>query len=176
MTYLTGAPLKVMPPMPPIRWPVTSEADVGVVAAEGEPYHQYPIAFWCCVIDGSRGAVGKSDVWHGSAYGAKICHWISPCGKNCTHWHSLILVECLWGLNSGCEHSEEVDGAFQQWQQWVTPLAQIFMDAPCRLLFTGGKNEWLMVLTALKKSVLQQSLLYQTVLSCSLYLLSFPWK
>ena len=28
-----------------------------------------------------------------------------------------MLVECLWRPNSGCEHSEAVDGAFQQWWQ-----------------------------------------------------------
>jgi len=26
-------------------------------------------------------------------------------------------AECLWRPNSGCEHSESVSGAFQQWQQ-----------------------------------------------------------
>ena len=35
-------------------------------------------------------------------------------------WHPLTqvtLVECLWRPNSGCEHSEAVGGAFQQWGQ-----------------------------------------------------------
>ena len=39
-------------------------------------------------------------------------------------WHlmtSLMLAECLWRPNSGCQHSEAVGGIFQQWQQqWIT--------------------------------------------------------
>ena len=37
--------------------------------------------------------------------------------KNGTYWDSSTLTECLWRPNSGCEHSEAVGGAFQQWQQ-----------------------------------------------------------
>ena len=51
-----------------------------------------------------------NDVWHGSVYEAKVCHWIPPCGKIGTHWHSLTLAECLWRSKSGCEHSEVVGG------------------------------------------------------------------
>ena len=90
------------------------------MAVEAEPSHQYPITCCCCVTDGSRGAVWQNAVWHGSLYEAKVCHWIPPCGKNCPHWHSLTLAEHWWRSNSGCEHSETVGGAFQQWQQWVT--------------------------------------------------------
>jgi len=39
--------------------------------------------------------------------------------KNGNHWHLLMLLEDLWRTNSGCEHSEEVGGAFQLWEQWV---------------------------------------------------------
>ena len=120
MHFLRAA-LKVMPPIL-FFWPTTSEADVGGMAVEVEPSHQYSITFCCCVTDGSRGAVWQNGVWHGSAYEAKVCHWIPPCRKNGTHWHSLMLAEHLWRPNSGCEHSEVVGGAFQQWwqQQWVT--------------------------------------------------------
>jgi len=45
------------------------------------------------------------------------CHWILLCGKNGSHWHSLTFAEHLWSPNSGCENSEVVGGAFQQWQQ-----------------------------------------------------------
>ncbi|MEQ5146204.1 hypothetical protein ABN231_18085 [Proteus mirabilis] len=38
-------------------WPTTSEVDVGGMAVEVEPSHQYSITFCCCVTDGSRGAV-----------------------------------------------------------------------------------------------------------------------
>jgi len=45
-----------------------SEADVGGMAAEVEPSHQYSATFCCCVTDGSRGAVWHNGTWHGSAY------------------------------------------------------------------------------------------------------------
>ena len=34
--------------------------------------------------------------------------------KNGTR-HSLMLAECLWRPSSGCEHSDVVGDAFQQW-------------------------------------------------------------
>ena len=40
--------------------------------------------------------------------------------KNGTHWHSSTLAEHLWRPNSGCEHSEVVGSASQQWQQQLT--------------------------------------------------------
>ena len=58
-----------------------SEVDVGGMAAEVEPSCQYSITFCCCVTEGSRGAGCQNGIWHGSAYEAKVCHWISPCGK-----------------------------------------------------------------------------------------------
>jgi len=36
-------------------WPTTPEADVGRVAVEVEPSHQYPATFCRCVTDSSRG-------------------------------------------------------------------------------------------------------------------------
>lgn len=33
-----------------------------------------------------------------------MCHWIPPCGKNGTRWHSSMLAEQFWRANSGCEH------------------------------------------------------------------------
>jgi len=56
---------------------------------------QYPIAFCCHVTDGSRGAVWHSDIWHGSAYEAKVRHWIPPCGKK---WHPLTFIDACWML------------------------------------------------------------------------------
>ena len=112
---------KVMPLML-LCWPMMSEADVGVIAVVAELSHQCSITFCCCVTDGIRGAVWQNGVWHGSAYEAKVCQWIPPCGKNGTHWYTLTLAEHLWRPNGGCEHSEAVGDAFQQWrlQQWVT--------------------------------------------------------
>ena len=40
------SPLKVMPPI--LCWSLTSRADVGVMAVEVEPPHQYFLTFCCC--------------------------------------------------------------------------------------------------------------------------------
>jgi len=86
--------------MPPVLfcWPMTSEAGVGGMAVKVEPSHQYPITLCCCVTDGSQKAVWQND--------------ITPCRKNCTHWHSPMMNH-LWRPNHGCEHSEVVGGAFR---------------------------------------------------------------
>ena len=38
-----------------------------------------------------------------------------------------MLAECLWRLNSGCEHREAVGGVFQQWRQCHKKLATFKM-------------------------------------------------
>jgi len=112
----TRAALKVMPPIL-LYWPTMSEASVGGGTVGVEPFHQHSITFCCCAADGSRGAVWQNGVWHGSDYETKVCQWIPLSGKNCTHWYSLKLAGCLWRQKSGCEYSEVVCGAFQQWWQ-----------------------------------------------------------
>ena len=99
-----------------LHWP--TEADVGI-ALEVEPSHQHPITCYCCVTDGSRGAVWQNAVWHGSVDEAKIASTeLLLMEKNVTHWHSSVIDEHLWRWNNECEHSEEVGGVFQQWWQW----------------------------------------------------------
>ena len=107
------AALKVMPPIF-LCWPMMTEVYVGGTAVVTEPSHQYSITSCCCVTDDRRGAVWQNGHWHGSADEAKVCHWIPPCGKDGIHGHSLMLAECLWRPNRGCEHNETVGGAFQQ--------------------------------------------------------------
>ena len=92
--YTRVAP-KLIPPIV-LCWPM-SEVDVGDMAVEVEPSCQYSVKFCCRASGDSRGAV-----WHGSAYEAKVCNWILPCRKNCTHWHSSMLVERLQRPNIGC--------------------------------------------------------------------------
>ena len=119
--------LKVVPPIL-WCWPMMSEADVGGMAVEVEPSHQYSITFCCYVTDGSRGAVWQNAIWHGNAYEEKMCHWIVPCRKNGTHRCSPVLAECWWRPHSGCEHSDAVGGAFPHWQQrqWVSSAGADF--------------------------------------------------
>ena len=64
--------------------------DVGCLAVEVEPSHQYSIPFCCHVTDGSRGAVWHNGIWCGSVCERKVCHWISPRWKK---WHSLTSVD-----------------------------------------------------------------------------------
>ena len=66
---------KLMPPVL-LCWPVILEADVGDMAVEVEPFHQYSIKFCCRATDDSRGAVWQNGIRHGSAYEAKVCDWI----------------------------------------------------------------------------------------------------
>ena len=57
----TGIVLKVMP-LILLYWPMTSEMDVGSMAVEAEPLHQFSATFCCHVTDGSRGAVGQNGI------------------------------------------------------------------------------------------------------------------
>ena len=129
-------------------------------AGETEPSSQPPITFCSHVTDVSRGAVWQNDSWHGSVYETKMCNGISPCRKTCTYWHSLMLAEHLWRPNSGCEHSEEVGGVFQQRWEWHERQAifhvaiQAYTSIACKLLFITGENAYLMVVSMLENSVL----------------------
>jgi len=151
-------------------WPMTSEADAGGMVIEVEPSHQYSITFCCCATVGSRGAVWQNGIWHGSVDEAKVCHWIPPCGKDGTHWHSLKLDVCLWRPNGGCEHSEVVGGAFQQWeqQQWVTSAGADFEECGIQaLVHCWWMHSWWWWL-CWKTVVLAENLPYQIVLLSSL--------
>ena len=53
--------LKVIPFIS-LYWPTMSEVDVGGMVVEVKPYLQYSVAFYCCVTDGSRGAVWQNDI------------------------------------------------------------------------------------------------------------------
>ena len=114
MLHVMRAAPKVMSPLL-LCWSTMTEGDIGGVAVEVEPSHQHSIPFCCFATAGSKGAVWQNGVWHGSAYEAKVCYWIPPCGKSGIHWHSSVFGKCLWKWNSGCEHSEVMGGVFQQW-------------------------------------------------------------
>jgi len=70
-------------------WSTTSEADADGMAAEAEPSYQYSVTLCCPVTEGSRGAVWKNGVWHGSAYEAKAYNWtlhIEEIAPTDIHW------------------------------------------------------------------------------------------
>ena len=114
----------------------------------------------CCETDGSRGTVTK---W---------C-FTSPWWKKCTHWHSMMLAEYLWRPNSGCKYNEVLHGAFQQWWQWCEGQAtfqvpmQISTSVACKLLSIGGENEYLVLVTMLKDSVLYPRICSTEQCSCA---------
>ena len=129
------AALRVMPPIL-LCWPTTSEANAGGMAVYTEPSHQYSITCCCHVTDGSRGVVWHNGAWHGSAYEAKVRHWIPPRGKMAPidiHQHLLNIMEtkkwmrAQWGMGD----------VFQQWQQRYERQAtfqkviQIFTSSAC---------------------------------------------
>ena len=167
ITYFTRAALKVLPRIL-WCWPMTSEAHVGLMAVEAEPFHQYSITC-CCATDGSREAVRQIAVWYGSAYEAKVCPWNHPWSKNRTHWHSLTLVN-IYG-------DQTVDVCTVRW--WVVcfrcgnsdsgspSLVQIFMNSQALvhhwwkyMAHGGGYVE--------KQCFVAEKLVYQITLLCFL--------
>jgi len=69
---------------------------------KGAPKAMPPI--WWCWPTKSERAVWQNGVWHLSVYEAKEWHWIPPCRKSSTLWHSSVLSERLWRSNSECEN------------------------------------------------------------------------
>jgi len=127
-----------------------------------EPSHHYPITCCCCVTDGSRGQSDKMAA-HVDVHMKQRCVTeFLLVEKNGTRWHSLMLAECFWRPNSGCEHSEAVGGVFQQWWQQVT-----FIGADCY------EHSMLALFHHWWKCIANGG--YYVEL-CSLYLLLLLWK
>ena len=151
-------------------WPTTSRVDVGGTAVEAEPSCQYAVTCWCCVTDGSRGALWQNGVWHRSVDEAKVCHWISSCRQKL---HSLTFI-CWCLLNVSGDQTADVS-TMRWWMGGSLLLVQIVLSAACRLLFTAGKKcranggdyveKWCFV---------AENFLYQIVLLTSLFW--FPGK
>ena len=112
---MRAAPKVMLPIL--LSQPTTSEVDVGGMAVEVEPSHQYVMTFCCCATDGSRGAIWPNGVLHGIASEVKciieFLH-VEKMTPTDIHWHLLN----VYGDQTVCEHSEVVGGVFQQWQQW----------------------------------------------------------
>ena len=83
---------KVMPSVL-LCWPMTSEADVAVMAVEAQPSHQHSITCCCYATDGSKGTVWQNGIRCGSADEAKVSDWVPPCGKK---WHVLMFIDVCW--------------------------------------------------------------------------------
>ena len=90
------------------------QTDADAMAVEQS--HQYSITFCCCATDGNRGAIWQNGTWK---YASRKDVLFFQRRKSSTPWYSLGLTESLWRQNSGCEHSEAIGGAFQQWWLWL---------------------------------------------------------
>ena len=95
--------------MPPILlcWSITSEEDVGGIAAEAEPSHYYSIPC-CCHVTAAEEQSNKM-----------TSYMVYACSKNVVlnsfMWRkwcsSSMFDEHFWTPTSGCEHSNAVGGA-----------------------------------------------------------------
>ena len=72
-------------------WSMMSEADVGSMAVQVEPSHQYSITFCCCVTDGSRGVVQQNGVWNAQRAASLCSHTLFSLNN-----HSAGIYECQW--------------------------------------------------------------------------------
>lgn len=149
----TRAVTKVMNPIL-VCWPTMSEAHVGGMAVKVEHSHQHSVTFCWCVTDSSNGTLWQSCV-----------AWSKGVGLNSfmqKTWHLLVFIsacECWWRPNSGCQHSEVVGGASQQW--WQRCERHQRYRRPCRSVrvqradswFIAGENAQLMAVAMLKNSI-----------------------
>ena len=78
--YLTRVAPKLMPPVL-LCWLSDVRDGCWWYSSRVEPSRQYSVKLRCRATDDSSGAVWQNGVWHGSAYEAKVCNWIPPCGK-----------------------------------------------------------------------------------------------
>jgi len=70
-------------------WLTTSEVDIGSMAIEVEPSHQYSITFCCTVTDGSRGAVWQNGIsWK--------CAWGKGMELNSLMWEKMAHIDIHW--------------------------------------------------------------------------------
>jgi len=97
----TRAAPKVMLPIL-LYWPTISGMDVGGMAVEVEPSHQYAMTLCCCVTDGSRadGLTEQSLSW--KWVWSKGVSLNSSMWKKWHPWHSFMLAEHWWRPKSGC--------------------------------------------------------------------------
>ena len=158
--------LTVMPPIL-LCWPVTSEADVGVMSVEVEPSHQYSIIFCYCVTEGSRGTIRQNGIWHGSVNEAKVQDWIPPCNKNDTHWRSSTSDECSWRPNTRYWHSEAVGGEFSSGNSNMKDKP--CFEQPCTV-FTPWNEEHLECLIHMNQLIMTSKLCMELNISFNVLL------
>ena len=125
----TRAAPKVMPSIL-WYWSVKSEVDVGGRTADIKASHQYFVTFCYHLTDRRRGAVWQNSNWHGNVHESIMHHWSPASGKTCTYRYSSTFAEYFWRANSGCEHSEVVDGKFEYLPYWIVLLRSFYLLFP----------------------------------------------
>ena len=85
------AALKVLPPV--LCWPTVPETDVGGMAAEAEPSHQYPIVLLLCDRWHQRGGVTERCMTWGCIW-SKYMELNSSMQKNCQWMPFIDTCEC----------------------------------------------------------------------------------
>ena len=124
-----------------------SKADGGGMAIEAEPLHQYSLTLSSHVTHGSRGAVWKNGIWHGSTYEAVVWNWKLPCGKNSTHWWFLkfsgdqtvdvnTVVWCVSAFETATWKTGQVLGSHADFHKHVF---QSFVHCWQKFIATGGE-------------------------------------
>ena len=113
---------------PPVLlcWPTKSEVDVGGMAVEDEPSHQYPTP-WLCDRRQQRGSLTQWCLtWK--------CMWSKGVSLNPSmqkKWHPMTLIDACWMFMETKQWmwaQWDVCGVFQQWWwwQWVTSTGADF--------------------------------------------------
>ena len=119
---LLAAPKVMLPVL--LCWFTMPEADFGGMAVEAEPSQQYSITCCCHVIDGSRGAVWHSGVWHGVQMKQR-------CATEFFHVEKMAPTDIHWHLQN-VYGNQTLD--MNTVRQWVVPFSSgdsDMKDKPC---------------------------------------------
>jgi len=138
--YFSRPALKVMP-LDLWCWPTMTKANVGDVAVEVEPSHQYSTFYF--VATWQMAAEGQSD----KVMSDMKVHMKKRCVTGFLHEEEKVPINIHWHLlNISRDQTVDVRAArqrivcFSSGSSRLPPLMQIIMNTAYRLLFMAGKN------------------------------------
>jgi len=125
-----------------------SAVDVGGMAVEVEPSHQYSIKFCCCGADSSRRAVWKSGVWCGSTHDTKVWSssmWKKLCPLTCIDfcWTLVETKQWMWAQWGGGWYISAVVAAVMFHYCWCNFFWAQHVDSCSSLVKMRNKWWWL---------------------------------
>ena len=152
-SYFMRVALKTVPPIL-LCWSITSEADVGGVAVEAEPSHQYSVICCCHLTDGSRGVDLQNGIWffhlHMKQRGAiELFHTEKMAPTDTTInscWKFMETKQWMWAQRSGRWYVSGVATS----DRGSPLLVQVLMSMAHRLLIIAVENAQLMMVTVEK--------------------------